>query len=204
MTRPFSVVVGLDFRDAGGYAFGQAACVARAVAGSQVHLVHVFEGEVDAARRKQLIEQLRLYANEKAVSLGGLPGVRVGVHLRVGDPVREILQLASDVSATMIVIGAHKRPDASSWLLGTVAHRLLQWASCPVLVAGPEQPAVHHELAIDPPCADCSRARASSKGATWWCERHSQHPAAAHVFSYQRELPLETHDSAVIPTGIDF
>jgi nucleotide-binding universal stress UspA family protein len=203
-SSPFSIVVGLDFLDAGGYAFEQAARVARTIAGSQVHLVHVFEGEVDDARRKQLIGQLRLYANEKAISLGGLPGVRVGVHLRVGDPAREILQLASDLSATMIVIGAHKKSDPGSWLLGTVAQRLLQWSSCPVLVAGPKPPPLHHEPAIEPPCADCSRTRVDSKGTTWWCERHSHHAARAHVFSYQRELPLETHDSAVVPTGIDF
>jgi len=38
----------------------------------------------------------------------------------------------------------------------------------------------------------------------WWCERHSRHAPRAHVFSYQRELPFATHDSEVIPTGIDF
>ena len=203
-TTPFSIVVGLDFLEAGGYAFGQAARVARAIPGSQIHLVHVFEDAVDDARRAQLKAHLRLYVNEKAASLGGLAGVSVGIHLRVGDTVREIVQLASDVSASMIVIGANKGPNLESWAVGSIAGRLLLWAACPVLVAGPKPPPSQTEPKIEPPCADCERTRAASKRAVWWCDRHAHHAASAHVFSYQRELPLETHDSEVIPTGVAF
>jgi len=204
MTTPFSIVVGLDFLEAGGYAFGQAARVARAIPGSQIHLVHVFEGALDEARRAQLEAQLRLYVNEKAASLGGLRGVSVGIHLRVGDTVREIVQLASDVGATMVVIGSNTRIHLESWTVGTVAKRLILWAACPVLVAGPKPAPFHHEPKIEPPCAACERTRAASNRAVWWCERHAHHAASAHVFSYQRELPFETHDSEVIPTGIAF
>ena len=203
-SAPFSILVGLDFVDAGSYAFGQAARIALAIPGSHLHLVHVSEKELDAERRAQLIGQLRLFANGEVASLGGMAGANVGVHLRVGDPVREMVQLASDVGATMIVIGAQKGPHLKNWLLGSVAHRLLLAATCPVLVAGPRPPPMAHEPQIEPPCADCLRARAASKGTKWWCERHAHHAARAHVFSYQRELPLRTHDSEVIPTGIDF
>lgn len=197
----FSIVVGLDFLDAGGYAFEQAARIARAIPGSQIHVVHVFANELDAARRAELKGQLGLYVNEKAASLGGLPLVGVGIHLRAGDTVRGILQLASDVAASMIVIGAKTGPHPETWLVGSVAERLLLWAACPVLVAGPKPARVHQEPVIEPPCADCERTRAASKRAVWWCERHATHAASAHVFSYERELPLSTPDSLSTPGG---
>ena len=187
---PFSTVVGHDFHDAGGFAFDQAARVSRAIPGSQIHLLHVFEGELDAGRRAQLMAQLGLYVSEKAAALGGLEGVSVGIHLRTGDTVREILQLARDVWASMIVIGAEKGPHPESWLVGSVAERLLLWSTCPVLVAGPKPATTHQEPLLDPPCPDCEKTRVASKRAVWWCDRHAQHAERAHVFSYERELPF--------------
>lgn len=201
---PFSLVVGLDFHDPGGYAFDQAGRIARAIPGSRIHLVHVSETPIDGPARTHLLGQLRIYANEKAASLGGLVGVRVGIHLRAGDPAGELLQLANDINANMIVLGAHERPDVKSWFVGSVAHRVLHKATCPVLIAGPPPAPAHHAPTVEPPCLDCERTRADSKRNAWWCERHAPHGVHAHVFSYVRELPLTEHDSEVIPTGIDF
>ena len=200
----FAIVVGLDFGDGGGYAFERAGQLARAIPGSQIHLLHVFEKVLDAAQRNQILGQLRLYVNEKATSLGGLVGVTVGIHLRAGDPVREILQLATDIRANLIVVGTRKGPHLNSWLLGAVAHRLLHSTACPVLVAGPNPPPVPHAPEIEPACPDCLSARSKATGASWWCPRHAGHAIRAHVYSYQREQPLASHDSEVIPTGIDF
>ena len=202
--QPFSIVVGLEFKDAGSYALRQAGQVAHAVPHSEIHLVHVDKNELNEDRRKQLLGQLRLFVNEEAPSLGGLAGVALGIHLRSGEPVREILQLASDVSATMIIIGAHKGPHLKNWLASSVAHRLIEGSACPVLVAGPRPIEKRPEPAVEPPCPDCVRKRAESNRAVWWCERHSNHAAKAHTFSYQREIPFVSHDSEVIPTGIDF
>jgi nucleotide-binding universal stress UspA family protein len=204
MQPPFAFLVGLDFRDAGGYAFAQAARLSHAIPCSHLHLVHVFESPIDQEKRKALIAQLRLYVNEKAAFVGGLRGVRVGIHLRVGDPVREMVQLACDIGAKMIVVGVHERPQLKHWLLGSVTRKLIASAPCPVLVAGPDPEPAEHTPVIEPPCPDCARVQAASKGASWWCERHATHAVRAHAFSYQRELPLESHDSEVIPTGIDF
>ncbi|HEY8087794.1 MAG TPA: hypothetical protein VIF09_08115, partial [Polyangiaceae bacterium] len=83
--------------------------------------------------------------------------------------------------------------------------RLIAGAPCPVLIASP--PPKHppkHEPTIEPACPQCLQARAASKGAQWWCERHAHRSNQGHAFSYQRELPFASHDSEVIPTGIDF
>jgi len=199
------IVVGLAFTDADGAAFDQAARIARSVPHGNLQLIHVFEKAPDAASARDLVEHLRLYVNEKAAESGGLKAMTVGIHLRAGKPVREIAQFATDVSANLIVIGAHKHPHLKSWVVGTTAEHLVAAAPCPVLLAPPKlKTIVAHEPAIEPACPECLSARESSHGANWWCERHRHHAKQAHQFSYQRELPFATHDSEVIPTGIRF
>jgi nucleotide-binding universal stress UspA family protein len=204
-TPPFTVVVGTDFSPASGYAFDQAARVARRIPGSDLHVVHVMEGEPNAERAKQLANQLRVYLEEKVKALGGLELQAVGIHVRCGRPAREVAQLAKDVAADLIVVGTHKGPHLKQLLLGSVAERLLAAAPCPVFIAGP-MPATAadaHDPAIQPPCPDCVQSRQKSAGREWWCARHAEHHAKAHSYSFRRELPLRTHDSAVTPIGVD-
>jgi nucleotide-binding universal stress UspA family protein len=200
-----SVIVGFAFTDADGAAFDQAVGLAKRVPRSEVHVVHVFGDQPSVGRSRELVDHLRLYVNEKAVAAGGLKAMTFGIHLRTGKPVREIVQLATDIRADLIVIGSHKGPHMKSWLVGSTAEHLLATAPCPVLVAPPKQRATAPlEPAIEPPCPECLKARATSRGAVWWCERHAHHAKQAHIFSYQRELPFASHDSEVIPTGIKF
>jgi hypothetical protein len=148
---------------------------------------------------------LRLYVNEKAAIIGGLKGMTVGIHLRAGKPVRELAQFATEAHADLIVIGSRRGPHLKSWVVGSTAEKLIASAPCPVLVASPRPTAPEkHEPVIEPPCPDCVRARIDSGGSRWWCVRHSEHATIGHSFSYQRQLPFSTHDSNIIPTGIDF
>lgn len=199
------IVVGLAFNAADGAAFDQAVSIASGAGRSELHLVHVFEEEPAKAQTRELIDHLRLYVNEKAAAAGGLKGITVGIHIRTGKPVRELAQFASDLGANLIVIGSHKGPHLKSWLVGSTAEQLIARATCPVLVAAPKpSPAQPEEPAIEPACPDCLKTRAATRGASWWCDRHSHRGERAHTFSYQRELPLATYDSEVIPTGIQF
>ena len=199
------MVVGLDFTDADGPAFDQAAQIARRVPHTELHLVHVFHTELSAERSRELVGHLRLYVNEKAAIANGLPGITVGIHLRAGKPAREIVQLATEVHADIIVVGSHRGPHLKHSIVGSTAEKLVAGASCPVFVASP-MPKVpeKHEPAIEPACPQCVQARKASGGATWWCPRHSHIANGAHTYSYQRELPFASHDSAIFPTGIDF
>jgi nucleotide-binding universal stress UspA family protein len=201
----FTIVVGNDFSKASGFAFEQAARVARRIPGSDLHVVHVIEAGASAERAKQLASELRVYLEEKVKALGGLERQAVAIHVRFGKPARELAQLAKDVSADLLVVGADKGPHLKQLVLGSVAERLLLAAPCPVFVAGPMPVARDdaHEPAIEPACPDCVVARRKSAGREWWCARHAQHHAHAHSYSFVRELPLRTHDSAVIPTGVD-
>jgi nucleotide-binding universal stress UspA family protein len=53
--------------------------------------------------------------------------------LRTGDPAREILRVAGDRAVGMIVIGTHGGTLSKSLLLGSVADRVLRYATTPVL-----------------------------------------------------------------------
>jgi nucleotide-binding universal stress UspA family protein len=201
----FTVVVGLDFTDADGPAFDQAARLVARVPGGELHLVHVFGNAPSPEKSRDLAGHLRLYVDEKAAITPALRGVKVGIHLRGGKTVREIVQLATDVQADLIVVGWHKGPHVKDWIVGSTAKRLISGAAFPVLVAAPEPRDLEkHEPAIEPPCPQCVAARVASGGKEWWCERHSHEAVSGHTYSYQRELPFSSHDSAVSPTGIDF
>jgi len=204
-SKPLTVVVGLDFSDADGPAFDQAARIAQRASRSALHLVHVFHEAPSAERAGDLAGHLRAHVNEKAPLLGGLAGVTVGVHLRAGKVVQEIAQLASEVGADLLVVGSHRGRRVKDWIVGGTAHKLIGAATCPVLVASPwpKEPA-HRNPVIEPPCPDCVRARAESRGSRWWCERHSHSANGAHTYSYEREVPLSSLDSQVFPTGIDY
>jgi nucleotide-binding universal stress UspA family protein len=200
-----STVVGLDFTDADGPAFDQTVRIARHVPRAEIHLVHVFHTEPSAERSRDLVGHLRLYVNEKRAMLQGLQGLTVGIHLRAGKPARGIVQLATEVRADLIVVGSHRGPHLKQWVVGSTAEKLIAGAPCPVLVASPKSKE-HEKLepTIEPACPHCVQARKASGGATWWCERHSHAANGAHTYSYQREIPLASHDSAIFPTGIDF
>jgi nucleotide-binding universal stress UspA family protein len=198
-------VVGLDFTEADGPAFDQAARIAQRVPNSALQLVHVFDAEPSAERSRDLVGHLRLYVNEKAATTGGLKGITVGIHLRAGNPVSELARFAMETHADIIVLGSKKGPHLKNWILGSTAEKLVASAPCAVVIArpvpdAPEKP----EPVIEPACPDWLRARAASGGAEWWCPRHQEHAKLAHTYSYQRDVPFATHDSAVIPTGIDF
>jgi nucleotide-binding universal stress UspA family protein len=56
------------------------------------------------------------------------------VHVRIGEPVPEILALADEIGASLILIGSHGRTGVKRLLLGSVSERVVREALCPVLV----------------------------------------------------------------------
>jgi nucleotide-binding universal stress UspA family protein len=59
--------------------------------------------------------------------------IRAERRLERGDPVREILHVADDVRADLIVMGTHGRTGLARLLMGSVAEQVVRQASCPVL-----------------------------------------------------------------------
>jgi nucleotide-binding universal stress UspA family protein len=114
--------------------------------GARVTLVHVYElptfgfpdGPAMSAQMAGQIERAaRTALDAVAMRVGGPEKGVVGV-LRQGAAWSEIVALAGELKADLIVMGTHGRRGLSRMLLGSVAEKVVRSAPCPVLtVHGP-------------------------------------------------------------------
>ncbi len=132
---PLSIVTALGFTAQDGLAFDQAARIAQRVPESALHLVHVLGAEPPAEQAHAMMEGLRRYVTDKARSISRPGGITVGLHLSWGDVALEILDLARDVRADVIVVGS-TRDSQGSASMGATARRLMASAAWPVSGAG--------------------------------------------------------------------
>jgi nucleotide-binding universal stress UspA family protein len=63
----------------------------------------------------------------------GSKGVHFEHRLVRGEPAKEILRLAKDENAGLIVMGTHGRTGMLRALMGSVAEQVVRNATCPVL-----------------------------------------------------------------------
>ncbi len=105
---------------------------------------------------------------------------KLATHLTSGSPTREILQLANDLRADLIIVGTQDLRGPKRMLLGSVSEHVAKRARCPVVVVRKIRYA-ETEPEIEPPCEDCLAVQASSAGAQLWCERHSHHLRRIHT-----------------------
>jgi nucleotide-binding universal stress UspA family protein len=56
------------------------------------------------------------------------------VHARLGHPAEEVLSLAVEVGADLILIGSHGRTGVDRLMLGSVSEKVAREAKCPVMV----------------------------------------------------------------------
>jgi nucleotide-binding universal stress UspA family protein len=125
-----------DFSDRSGYALRLACSLARDY-GARLIVLHVVTpptilyGEgVPLPDPDMLFREARdqLYAMEVPEA-----GVRAERWIEEGDPATEILAIAEEQSADLIVLGTHGRTGLRRLLLGSVAEQVMRKASCPVL-----------------------------------------------------------------------
>jgi nucleotide-binding universal stress UspA family protein len=100
---------------------------------------------------------------------------KVRLHVRRGHPDEQIVELAEEVVADLLVIGRYGH--ASRRRLGSTADRVLAQAECPVLVVSgvrqrDDQPAQ---------CPACVAVRATSDGERWFCDAHLGGRASSSV-----------------------
>lgn len=154
--------------------------------GAELHLVHVAEPIPEASASRGVLMSVpnllegahEIIAHMTARASERFAGRIVG-HLAAGSPTREILQLASDLQADLIVVGPHKKKAVERWLLGSTSEQLVRKASCAVLVARQKDYRAAAVPEIEPPCPDCVALQAKTQGQQLWCARHdrsSKHP----------------------------
>jgi nucleotide-binding universal stress UspA family protein len=113
--------------------------------GATVDLVHVtFEPIPDPhlpsetiGRMAQLFRDQGRAEAERFLEQSTLPRERVQVHVTQGVPGEQIVRRAQDGDADLIVMGTHGWSGVVRWMLGSVAHHVIQTAPCPVLTVGP-------------------------------------------------------------------
>ena len=88
--------------------------------------------EMDLQRRaEQRGRQIMDAETERVQSAGGTVA---GSHLALGDAPREIVHLAEDLGAGLIVMGSRGRGGIRRALMGSVSDAVVRHAHCPVLV----------------------------------------------------------------------
>ena len=63
-----------------------------------------------------------------------LSEVKHRTHVTQGEPIAEILRLAEEEKADLLVIATHGRTGLKHFFLGSVVERVIRHAHCPVLV----------------------------------------------------------------------
>ena len=78
---------------------------------------------------------------------------RVRYHVRSGDPLERILEVAEDCMSDLIVLATHGRTGVKRLLIGNVAEKVVRHAPCPVLTVKPSAfhwPTAEHKPGMIP------------------------------------------------------
>jgi nucleotide-binding universal stress UspA family protein len=135
MHGKYTVVVGVDFTREGELALREAYAIARKHPRAVVHAVHVdavprplrdshIDLEVDRHRLEDLCAQI-----------ADGPRPCIVPHVRLGSADREIVELAVEKNADLVVIGTHERSTFQRMVLGSIGDHIVHEAPCSVLVA---------------------------------------------------------------------
>lgn len=138
----YRIVVATDFSDCAQEAWKLAKRLA-AAPGSELVLTHVLtevplygEGVLSTETARKVRAGARKWAEaalEDWVGKARAEGLSARTALRSGVPHQEIVALAGDERADLVVIGTTGRGGITRALLGSVADRVVRLAPCPVL-----------------------------------------------------------------------
>jgi nucleotide-binding universal stress UspA family protein len=145
MVKIRRILCPVDFSEASAAAIEYALDLA-ADTKAEVRLVHVYQSPVYALADGEIVggrdlavqigKQLQgeLDALEKKYTRRGAKlATKLATRLVEGVPYVEIVRIAKELMADMIVMGTHGRGGFSHFLLGSVAERVVRMAECPVL-----------------------------------------------------------------------
>jgi nucleotide-binding universal stress UspA family protein len=117
---------------------------------SELHLVHVgvvpiflrsYPGTLGYERRlyEQIEEMSRELLRKQSWRVKAAGGTVAGTHLRMGEVALEIVALAEELGADLIVMGCRGLGGVRRALMGSVSDSVVRHAHCPVLVVRPEK-----------------------------------------------------------------
>jgi nucleotide-binding universal stress UspA family protein len=139
------IVLGLDGSEESKLAVGAAAEISAAT-GSPVHPIYVVPAErqlyghhsYSEDVKKSLMEEARTEArrflDEQAAGVRSAGGAVAQTYLGTGRPDEEIVELAEEIGAGMVVVGSRGLGGVRRALMGSVSQSVVRHAHCPVLV----------------------------------------------------------------------
>ncbi len=192
-TKPAVYIAAVDATDAAHRVTEVAAGMAAQSPPAELHIVHVLSlfdaqngypgappplTEMLEFGRKRLDEIVALAHQHFDGSITG--------HLAAGEPWREIVQLAANLDADLVIVGTSDKTGLKRLVLGSVAERVVRKAQCPVLVARRKDYHGRIDSQIAPPCPDCLETQRATDRRELWCARHAKAHPKPHM---HYELP---------------
>jgi nucleotide-binding universal stress UspA family protein len=141
---PKRIVVGTDFSDTAEAATDYAVELAKKL-GAEIVLVHGYEipayafpeGAVIQAELQDRLAKVSEEALASAVKARDKSGVPIRSVLRAGPPWHEVIAVAEEEKADLVVVGTHGRRGIARMIMGSVAERVVRGCPCPVLTVRP-------------------------------------------------------------------
>ena len=99
-----------------------------------VHVIHVHEAGLVAPIETNIEAQGIVERVVKQLEADRVEATGAAISARSGEVAPSIVEVARELGSDLIVMGTRGLSDFSSLLLGSVAHKVLHYAECPVLV----------------------------------------------------------------------
>lgn len=198
-TKTFTVVVGVDYSELGALALTEAVAAGRERGRSHLHVLHTIQAVPEVTPASGMAHTANVYELrakgsadletylESVLGKSEVPDrneLTITTHFEFAEPAHALAQLASDVTADLVVVGTHGRQGLERLLLGSVAEATVRRSPCSVLVVRPTGTLAEDGPRIEPPCPDCVEVRRTSGGSQFWCERHSERRGRPHTYHF--------------------
>lgn len=142
------VVVGFDFSHSGQAALARAIGVANRAPWHVLHFVCVIDPHfafpslptkhIDIEYANRVQEELTSVVTQELKAKQITDSIHFFVHARIGKPAQEILGVAQDVGADLIIVGSKGLTGIERAVLGSVSEKVVREAKCTVEVARPK------------------------------------------------------------------
>lgn len=132
----FQAVAATDFSELGDRAIIEALHQAKQCARSELHIITVVS-EGDRLKVEQRLRERVEQLISPAEAANATNVERISVYLATGNPAKNIVRLARDLDADLIVLGTHGTTGIKKLVLGSVAAAVVANAPCGVFVIRP-------------------------------------------------------------------
>lgn len=127
------IIVASDLSERSDRAIDRAVVLARQF-DLPLKIVHVVDADLPSSLADSIRNYAELHLNNCLAALPQAVHAQVTIEIILGHDYKEILRIAEDEDAEVIVLGCHRQPSTTDRFLGTVAERVIREGHRPVLV----------------------------------------------------------------------